>query len=352
MSAVATLPALFVALLAAPFGVLGDRIGHKRVLFLATLLYGFVGIAPLWLPSLQSIVVSRAVVGVAEAAIMTCSTALIGAYFVGSERERYLALQTGTAPIVAFIVTKLGGVLGEQGWREPFWIYGFGFMLVPLTGVLLWESYVGRRGLPVEPALAAGPDAVTTVEAEAPLQMRSLLWVCVVTVFGLSAFLVTAIQSSYLVAERGLTSPQQIGTWVSLAMLANPVGAVAFRLLPARLMGKLALAFALMCTGQAVMALSESWQAAIGGAALANLGAGMILPTLITWALADVPAVHQGRGSGIWMAASFLGQFISPFSIVKLKQLTGSLSHAILVYALACAVACLLTLPAVLKGRR
>ena len=69
ISFTATLPALFVAALAALFGLLGDRVGHKRVLFATTLLYGIVGTAPVWQATLSGIVFSRALVGVAEAAI-------------------------------------------------------------------------------------------------------------------------------------------------------------------------------------------------------------------------------------------------------------------------------------------
>src|ERR1700733_3290908 len=139
ISRVASLPALFVALLAWPFGILGDRVGHKRVLFCATVVYGVFGTAPLWLDTLPQIVLSRGLVGVAEAAIMTCSTTLIGAYLPAERRGRYLALQTGTAPLVAMSVIALGGALGDSNWRNPFLAYGFAFALVPLTGLLLWE---------------------------------------------------------------------------------------------------------------------------------------------------------------------------------------------------------------------
>jgi hypothetical protein len=44
------------------------------------------------------------------------------------------------------------------------------------------------------------------------------------------------------------------------------------------------------------------------------------------------------------MCASFLGQFISPLSIVWLKHWSGSLSGAVLCYALACTVAGLIAL--------
>jgi MFS family permease len=62
------------------------------VLFWATVVYGAFGTAPVWLNTLPQIVVSRGLVGVAEAAIMTCSTTLIGDYFTAERRGRYLAL--------------------------------------------------------------------------------------------------------------------------------------------------------------------------------------------------------------------------------------------------------------------
>jgi len=83
----------------------------------------------------------------------------------------------------------------------------------------------------------------------------------------------------------------------------------------------------------------------------ANYSAGMIPPTLITWAITTLPAAQRGTGTGLWMAASFLGQFLSPVVVLALRHVTGSLSGAILVYALACAVsaltalACLIAVP-------
>jgi hypothetical protein len=62
----------------------------------------------------------------------------------------------------------------------------------------------------------------------------------------------------------------------------------------------------------------------------------MILPTLITWAISTLPAEQRGAGTGLWMAASFLGQYLSPLVVLALTGLTGSLSAAILSYALAC----------------
>ncbi|MGH8231924.1 MAG: hypothetical protein ACRESY_08900 [Steroidobacteraceae bacterium] len=78
------------------------------------------------------------------------------------------------------------------------------------------------------------------------------------------------------------------------------------------------------------------------GAVIANYGAGMILPTLITWAVTLLPAAQRGTGTGLWMTASFLGQFLSPLVVLGLRHATGSLSAAILAYAVACALSALI----------
>jgi MFS family permease len=333
ISLVASLPALFVALLAWPFGILGDRVGHKRVLFCATVVYGVFGTAPVWLDTLPQIVLSRGLVGVAEAAIMTCSTTLIGDYFAAERRGRYLALQTGTAPLVAMSVIALGGALGDSNWRNPFLAYGFAFALVPLTGLLLWEP--ARAG--IAPAPAGAPPAQ-------PYRWGKLLLICGVTLFAMTAFLITVIQTSFLLSERGLSSPSQIGLWQGIASLANPLGALSFGLLRVRALAKVALSFLLLSAGFFVIAVLPGWHSVVAGAIIANYGAGMILPTLVTWAITTLPAAQRGTGTGLWMAASFLGQFLSPLAVLGLRHLTGSLSSAVLVYAAACA------LPALIAG--
>src|SRR3712207_4571741 len=87
---VLTAPALVIGLTAMVAGRIVDKVGRKRLLVGALVVYAFVGTAPLWLPSLQLIVASRVLLGLTEAAIMTCCTTLLADFFHGSKRERYL----------------------------------------------------------------------------------------------------------------------------------------------------------------------------------------------------------------------------------------------------------------------
>jgi len=341
ISLAATSPAFFVAALAIPAGYLGNRIGHERVLLGAAILYGLAGVAPFFLENLHQIVISRAFVGVAEAAVMTCSTALIGDYFRGRRRERYLALQTGTSPVVAIVAVTLGGLAGNADWHNSFLIYGFAFVLVVATLAVL-------RGGRATPA-----PIDTAPRADGPQQVNwlNLGWICIVTVFAMTAFLVTIIQLPFLLTERGVPEPRMIGFLAGAATLANPLGALFFSFTRFRMMTKLTIAFAALGAGFGTMALSVDWHWTLIGAVMANFGAGTILPLLITWALAALPDAQRGVGTGAWISASFLGQFLSPLVILALKGATGSLANAVLVYALACGASAFLALLASLAGK-
>jgi len=341
VSLVATLPALFVALLSGPFGLLADRIGHRRTLLWGVGVYGFCGTAPLWLNSIQSIVVSRAGVGITEAVIMTCGTAMLGDYFTGDEREKWLAYQTGTATIIAIFMTAVGGALGESTWRLPFTMYAFGFLLLPLVAYFTWEP--GH-------AAVAQSQAALPGEKKAPFRWGGLVFICLVTIFAATAFYVVIVQLGFILTERGYTSPQRIGTGAALAALAVPVGAFVFRLLRVPVAAKLTLSFGFSSAGFFVITASHSFNGIIIGAAINSVGSGMALPTLVTWALSKLPPEVMGVGTGAWQGSFFFGQFISPLIILGLTRISGSLSAAILIYAVACGLAAAIALAVLIRG--
>lgn len=337
---IATGPALLVALLAVPYGLLADRIGRRNVLLAALSVYGAVGMAPLMLQSLDAIVASRFAVGLAEAAVMTCSTTLIGDYFQGRRRERWLAAQAGLAPLAAVCLVSLGGTLGAFGWRTPFLVYVWGWILIVPVLLLLREP---RPESPMHPG--------GMVEAtERPFGWGKPIGIAIVVMFSMIAFMVTVVQFSFLVTERGMSSPASIGLWSALITLGNPAGSLIFSLMKGRPAAKLGLAYALFAAGFCLMSLVPTVPAAITGGMIANLGAGIVLPTAITWLLSSVPAALRGRGSGLFTSANFLGQFLGPLAILALVKTTGSLSHAILAVGIACAVACGISAASVVRS--
>ena len=300
-----TLPALMIALLAPFAGVIADRLGRKPLLLGAMFLYTLCGVLPLWLESLEAIVISRAGIGLAEAAIMTCCTTLMGDYYNGARRERLFALQMVATSLSAAIFIAVGGMLGEHGWRTPFVLYGVGLLFLPLMAWFLWEP----RGQVA--ATAEADNRAFPWRALTPLYALSFL-------AGLSLFVVP-VQAGYLLNLLHVDAPQQIGMTMGANQLGVLAGALSFRLLsgmPAQ--RQMLLAFVLAGVGGALMAAADSHALVVVAVLVNGLGIGLMLPTLITWIMSLVGFHQRGRAAGFFTAAIFAGEFVSPLVVLAI----------------------------------
>ncbi|MES5817727.1 MFS transporter [Streptomyces sp. RG80] len=318
---VLTVPALALALLAPFAGVIVDRLGRRRLLVVATSLYALFGTAPLWLDSLGAIVASRVLVGITEAAIMTCCTTLIGDYYTGRVRDRYLALQTMCASASATAFFVIGGAAGSAGWRAPFWIYAVGLLLAPLMATTLSKP---------------DQEKITEPAAEArPFPVRRLAGICALTVFGAMVFYTVPVETAYLLDDLGVTSTGTIGLATALASAATVAGSIAFTRLPGAPADRLPVVFALCGTGFLVMGLANGPVLLIAGAVLNCLGTGVLLPSLLTVAMSRLDYADRGRGTGLWTAAFFFGEFVCPLILIGLETVVGSLATAVGILGLA-----------------
>jgi MFS family permease len=86
-------------------------------------------------------------------------------------------------------------------------------------------------------------------------------------------------------------------------------------------------------------------------AGLDQIGAGMLLPTLLTWALARLPFAVRGRGTGLWTATFSLGQFVcNNAAIPFIMDFTGGIIPTIGVLGWLCAGAAILALILPVRG--
>ncbi|WP_141015016.1 MFS transporter [Nocardioides sambongensis] len=325
-----TVPALMIALLAPFAGSIVDRFGRKRLLIVGLVVYAGFGTAPIWVDGLPAIVLTRAGVGVAEAAIMTCCTTLVADYFSGSERDRWLGLQTVFASLSATLFFALGGALGAQSWRAPFWLYASSLVFAVLAATLLWQ--------PRNPADTQTASGTTTAESLPPLPIRSLLAPCLVTLFGGVVFYTPIVQLPYVLDEAGITAVPAIGGVTALASAATAAGAFTF----GRISGRgtatlLPVAFGLAGVGLLVVAAAPAVPVIVIGAVIASAGTGLLLPTLLVWALSGLGYEQRGRGTGLWTAALFFGEFLCPLLILALTAALGGLDAALAAVAVASA---------------
>ena len=327
---VLTAPALVIGLTAMIAGRIVDRVGRKRLLVSALVTYAFVGTAPVWLPSLELIVASRVLVGLTEAAIMTCCTTLLADYFHGSQRDKYFGLQVVYTTVAATIFFGVGGALGEQSWRAPFWLYAVSLPLAAAAARFVWQP-------------APRAQAAARTEKLAPLPWRTLATPVATTLLGGLVFYVLIVELSFKLDDIGVESTATIGAASAIASLGTAVGGFLFGRLAKRGPAvTVPLAFGLSGVGLIGMGLASSLPLVVVFAVVAGFGNGLILPSLLTWALAPLTFEQRGRGTGVWTSAFFIGQFVCPLLVLALTGAFDSLGTAILVLgvvAVAAAVA-------------
>src|SRR4051794_824657 len=320
---VLTAPALVIGLTAPFAGRVVDRIGRKRLLVAALVVYAFVGTAPLWLPSLQLIVVSRVLVGLTEAVIMTCCTTLLADYFHGAQRERYFGLQVVCTTVAATFFFGIGGALGSHSWRTPFWLYLVSLPLAVAAARFIWQP-VTQRPTGVLPALP----------------WNRLLAPVGVSLLGGLVFYTLIVELSFKLDDIGVDSTGAIGAISAVGSLGTAIGAFSFSRLAARGPAvTIPLAFAVSAVGLIALGLAPSVPVVVVAAVVTGLGNGLLLPSLLTWALGSLTFEQRGRGTGWWTAAVFLGQFICPLVVLGLSDAINGLGSALVVVGVVAAAA-------------
>jgi MFS family permease len=315
-----TIPALCIALLSPVAGMLGDWFGRRRLLLASFGLYTVVGIAPVFLHDLTTILVSRIGVGIAEALIMVLSTTLIGDYYHGAARDRWLAGQTAFASMSALVFFNLGGQLGRFGWRAPFWAYLSALAMLALVALFTWEPGDDRGD---------EADAAPHNVSWAGFPWGRMAAILAITVYGAVFFYTVQIEASGGLAVLGIHDPAQVGFLTSIASVGVPLGTLLYSRIgrwPIR--RRLLIEFALLALGFLAMARAAVPGVFLAGCFLNQLGAGLLLPTLLVWAMSLLAFEIRGRGAGLWQSAFALGQFLSPVVVAFAAERTGGLQGA------------------------
>lgn len=335
-----TVPSLCVALFSGFAGAIADRWGRRPLLLGSLFAFGALGTLPLLFTSLEAILASRVVVGIAEAAVLTCANALLGDYYDEAGRRKWLGYQNMFGALFGSSIILAGGFLADWHWRGPFLLYLFGFVVFVMAWISCPEP--DRAG-------AAGPSTVARAPAAFPWRTAGI--VCSVTL-GLSLiYYVQAVQHGRIFGDLGVDSPARISILVTIASMGTIVGGYLFKRFSGASMQAM-LAFSLLAYGVAYVGVAYAPGVAVGLPldALGQVGGGILLPTLIAWALGQYAFEHRGRGMGLWGGAFFLGAFVSPPALSLVGRFTSSFLHSVgIVGALCLLLSAALFL---LKGRR
>lgn len=300
---VLTLPAVFIALFSPAAGFLVDRFGRKPLLVASLGLFAIAGASGLVLDTLPGLLVGRAALGIAVGGIMTATTALVGDFFQGAARDRYMGLQQAFVGVGGTLFLTGGGFLAEVHWRGPFLIYTVAVLLVPAALAFLPEP---RRARPAGPATGE-----SRLGGRAAALLALLFLAAAVNMI---AFYMVPTQLPFYLETLGFAAPSLAGTAIGAGQLVGVVSALAFapfrRL--AGIMGVFGLGFVSAGLSFLLLSGAESYAGVLAAMAVSGVCMGTIMPNFAAAAMLLAPPARRGRVSGLLVSSIFAGQFLSP----------------------------------------
>ncbi len=127
---------LFLAALILVGGSLGDRYGRKRIFMLGIIIFSGASLACGLAPTVDILIIARAVKGIGGALMVPGSLAILSASFPAESRGAAIGLWSTASTLTTLGGPVLGGWLAAQGlWR---WVFFINLPLALVSLVALW----------------------------------------------------------------------------------------------------------------------------------------------------------------------------------------------------------------------
>lgn len=302
-----TLPSLVIALLAPILGHIIFRYGKKKSVIIALIVFSISGSAGLYLQTLEMLLFSRAIFGIAVATLMIVSTSLIADYFKGEYRHKFMGYQSAFMALGGVVFVIGGGVLSDISWHYSFGIYLIGFILLPFVITQIKEVIVTE-------------DSSEEIEVDS-----NMYFIYVLAFFYMLIFFILPTQIPFLLIEKFKASGSFAGTIIAIAFVFNALGAITFSKIKNRysystiyLIGLFIIAI-----GFAGVGLIKETYLFFITSPLLGFGGGIMMTNITAWMLSKTSIKKRVKTSGYFTSSIFLGQFSSPIVFHPLVSFLG-----------------------------
>ncbi|MBY8888959.1 MFS transporter [Streptomyces sp. PTM05] len=119
------------------WGVLGDRIGRKKLLLIGMTVFGLGSLASAYAQTPGDLIIARIVMGVGGAAVMPTTLAIISNVFEPKERPKAIGIWSGAVGIAIAVGPITGGVLLQHFWWGSVFLVNIPIVLLAVALMLL-----------------------------------------------------------------------------------------------------------------------------------------------------------------------------------------------------------------------
>lgn len=296
-------------LFSALIGYMADRLGRRRVVLTALLVFSIFGCAGFFARSFWGLIAVRFLQGVGTSGILGVGIVLIGDAFQGEARTRAMGINITGVTLVAMMGPIVSSQLATGGIFRSFLIFLIGFPLAVWATRMPTDKPSGNIDLPHRHIAAARRKMRMdgTIVDYAGLLVATLSGVFVLHGLGLTVTpLFLEEEFSTPIGERGLILASfQAGT-ILVALRIGPLLAKFGR------QRALTLAFWMMALGAGLAGLAPSAWAVAGGLAVAGLGFGLFVPQAQSYAASSAGDRFRGVTVLVWVTIVRTAQVIGP----------------------------------------
>jgi DHA2 family multidrug resistance protein-like MFS transporter len=119
------------------WGILGDRLGRKRILALGFVLFGLASLASAYAQTPEQLIAARAFMGFGGAAVMPATLSIIANVFEPAERPKAIGIWAGSVGLAIAIGPITGGTLLEHFWWGSVFLINVPIVLIGLVAIAL-----------------------------------------------------------------------------------------------------------------------------------------------------------------------------------------------------------------------
>ena len=290
-------------------GRLADRIGRKRVLILATALFGIFSIATAHVWDFNSLLAIRVATGLGLGAAMPNLIALCAEAVPTRLRNTAVSVMYCGIPFGGAIAAVVGLLsAGDTGWRHIFYVGGFGPLVVVPLLLTLRES---RRFGDAQRGAIQPPPVSWALFGERRAAATLFLWISYFFTLIVLYFLLNWLPS--LMAAQGLSRPQ-VGMVQILFNIGAGAGALGIGMLmdAARPRWVVSGMYVGIIAALALLAAAGGMASMSVGAFMAGLFVVGAQSVLYALGAAYYPTAVRGTGVGAAVAVGRLGSIAGP----------------------------------------
>ena len=341
---VVTLPALICI----PIGLLNKAfmkfISKKNLIIIGLILYTIGGLSSSLSPNIYVLLFTKVILGLGLGITAPLSLVLIGDFFHGKERAKFMGFSTATTNLGGILSTLFVGFLVSLGWRYSFLVYAVAIIVLILIVFFLPNDYENNE------------EKLSTGNIEENIRLNKGIFKYAILVFlGLIAFYAIPTNMDFLVKLRNLGGASTAANIVSIGTLTSLISAMIFPKLIKIFKRYFSLIiFISMFLGFIILGTAHSMPMILLGAIFVGFGFGDVIPFGMLFASNLVHKTHTALAILIVTTGLYFGEFVSPLILqflsktLNIQNVTGSLFGACIV----CIVALLVSIYAIISDRK